>query len=507
MNRHLSAALAAAAVVAVVQAASAQDAPAPAAPPPAPPANPAPAQASNESLQKQLELQRADMEEQDARIAELERMLKEIKAKPGAKETAPAVGGTGPVAAAPGVPAPAGAPSAATELYPFKVTGYVQSQYEFHQDSEDQLFVGGAPMNQNRFLLRRVRLKVAHDWKYGGAMVEFDANTVKGPSIGLQHAEVSLAYRDAAQKPLVRAVLGLFDNPFGREVVESPKARPFMERSFASREFFPAEPDLGVELAGEVAWFRYAVAAVNGQPLGDRTGFILQDPNAHKDLVGRVGVAVDLPAAAQVTGGVSLLNGKGFRPGTDPTKNTVAWRDNISENGLLDPNELVGVPGVAATPSTNFTRWLVGADLGVEFSSALGRTHVFGELSVGSNMDRNTFIADPVTAGYDIREFGYYAEIYQELALPSLAPVEPIVGFRFDYFDPDSDVLEKRSGRTLPLTETVKTYSPLIGVQIAQRARLVGQYDIISDYMARSAVGVPIDKKNNIVTIRLQGEL
>jgi len=501
VNRHLSAAIAAAAVNALIKTASAQTAP----PPPAPPvteqvptpASPAPAAptANAGELTKQVEMQRADLDEQDARIAALERQLKEMKKPELAAKPAP-------VQATPGA-----APAAATNDSTFKVRGYIQSQYEFHQDSEDQTFIGGAPMNQNRFLLRRVRLKLERDWQYGGAMVEFDANTVKGPAIGLQHAEVSLAYRDAQQKPLVRLVLGLFDNPFGREVVESPRARPFMERSFASREFFPAEPDLGAGLMGEIGWFRYSVAAVNGQPLGDRTGYILQDPNAHKDIVGRVGVAVELPPETLISGGASILNGRGFRPGTDPTKNSVAWRDNLVENSLLEPSELIGIPGAAATSAVNFTRWLVGADLGLEFASALGRTHLFGELSVGSNMDRNVFIADPVTAGYDIREFGYYAEFYQELKLASLAPVQPIVGFRYDYYDPDSDVLEKRSGRTLPLTESVTTYSPLLGLQVTDHTRLIGQWDIIKDSLARNTVGVPVDRKNNIVTIRLQGEL
>jgi hypothetical protein len=447
-------------------------------------------------LAKVVEVQRADLDEQDARITELERQLKEMKSAPSAKPTAVA-----PVA-------PAAAPPARVDAASqFKVSGYIQSQYEFHQDSEDQLFVGGAPMNQNRFLLRRVRLKLERDWEYGGAMVEFDANTVKGPSIGLQHAEVSLAYRDAEHKPLVRAVLGLFDNPFGREVVESPRARPFMERSYASREFFPTEPDLGVELMGQIAWFRYSVGAVNGQPLGDRTGFALQDPNSHKDIVGRVGVEVDLPQDTIVTGGASILNGKGFRPGTDPTKNSVAWRDNLVEDSMLQPSELIGIPGTAGTPSVNFSRWLVGADLGLEFSSPAGRTHIFGEISIASNMDRNVFIADPVTAGYDVREFGYYALAYQEFAIAAIAPVEPIVGFRYDFYDPDSDVIEKRSGQTLPLSESIKTYAPLVGVQVANRARLVGEWDIIGDSMARNSLGVPIDRKNNIVTIRLQGEL
>jgi len=289
VNRHLSAL--ATAVVWWTHSAAAQTAPALPAPPPppdaaAPVAAPSTAPDASAELHKEVAAQRADIDEQDARIEELERQLKELKRAP-----APSAA-TAPAAKPNTTPAPG---DATQDQWPFKVSGYIQAQYESHQDSEDQLAIGGTPLNQDRFLLRRTRLKVSRDWLYGGAMIELDANTVKGPAIGLQHAEVSLAYRNPDHTPLVSLTMGLFDNPFGREVVESPRDRPFMERSFGSREFFPAEPDLGVRLSGQAAWFRYSVAVVNGQPLGDKTGFVLQDPNAHKDVLGRVGVDVAPP--------------------------------------------------------------------------------------------------------------------------------------------------------------------------------------------------------------------
>ena len=67
----------------------------------------------------------------------------------------------------------------------------------------------------------------------------------------------------------------------------------------------------------------------------------------------------------RVIGGVSVLNGMGFHPGTDATKNMVIWRDNISEDGLVTLPELNGVSGVAAQPSQNFKRWLLGAQIWV----------------------------------------------------------------------------------------------------------------------------------------------
>ncbi len=500
MNRHISSAFAAAALVALIKPALAQTAapPAPAAPPeaaPGPAPTPAPAGPPNAELEKQIALQRADLDEQDARIQELERSIKEMKKAEAPKPT-PAPNG----AKVDKAPTVAGTPEADAK-FALKVSGYVQTQYEGHQDSEDQLLQGGALLNQNRFVLRRGRVKLSKDWQYGGVMFELDANTVKGATFVVQHAEVSLAYRNQDLSPFAQVTLGLFDNPFGREVVESPRERPFMERSYASKAFFPAEPDLGLRISGQVAWFRYAVAVVNGQPLGDRTGYVLQDPNSHKDVLGRVGVDVTTPSALRVIGGVSVLNGRGFHPGTDATKNTLVWKDNISEDGLVQIPEIVGVPGTAATASQNFTRWLLGADLGCELASRLGTTHLYAEVSVGSNMDRNVFIADPITTGLDEREFGYYVALYHEFK------VGPIVGFRFDQYNPNSDFLDSRAGKLLPVTETITTYSPLVGFQIPHKARLVAQYDFIGDNLARNELGVPVDKKNDVWTIRLQGEL
>lgn len=481
----------AAAAVWSTHSAFAQTAPPPVAPAPGPAvpaeAPPAPPPAVSGELEKQIAVQRADIDEQDARIEELERQLKAMKQPP-------------PAAPAKVAPNKATPPVIAPLDESLQVRGYVQAQYENHQDSEDQLLPGGAPLNQDRFLLRRVRLRVDKAWQYGGVMVELDANTVKGPAIGLQHAEATLAYRNEDHTPLASLTFGLFDNPFGREVVESPRERVFMERSFASRAFFPAEPDLGVRVSGQVAWLRYSVAVVNGQPLGDRTGFILQDPNAHKDVLGRVGAAVSVNPKVRVNGGVSVLNGKGFHAGSDATKNTIVWRD-IDENGQFSLGEFQGLPGAAAVPSQNFERWLLGADLAVDFDSALGKTLLAGEITAGSNMDRNVFIADPVTTSVDQRELGYYIALVQEFR------GGPIAGFRFDSYDPNSDFLDSQAGKLIPTSQTVRTLSPLVGFQVPHRARLVFEYDFVHDAMARNPAGVPTDKKNDVWTLRLQGEL
>jgi hypothetical protein len=294
--------------------------------------------------------------------------------------------------------------------------------------------------------------------------------------------------------------MGLFDVPFGYEVLESPRHRYFMERSLQSRAFFPTEPDLGIRLSGEIDWFRYAFAVTNGQPLGTPDGFAGQDPNNHKDFIARVS-AVDKPTSdSEVWGGLSVLNGLGFVKGTDATKNIVVWTDT-NEDRRVTTDEIFGQPATAASPSYNFDRWAVGADVGLRFRTPIGFTKLYGELQVGSNMDRALFIANPTIGGQPSRELGYYIGFVQEVTPYG------IVGFRADYYDPNADFLGYQSGKQVPRSQTIRTYSPLVGMMIPARARLVFQYDYVSDSLGRNAYGLPIDLKNDQWTLRLQADL
>ncbi len=397
-------------------------------------------------------------------------------------------------------------PSKLQELLPlgFQLSSYIQAQYEAHQDSEDQLRQGGAPYNQDRFLIRRARLRLDKDWQYASMLVELDGNTVKGATARIQKAEASLVWR--AQNPtglgvpLARFTLGLFNVPFGREIVESPKDRPFMERTMGSRALFPGEPDVGARLSGTLSFFEYAVALTNGQPLDDKSGFAATDPNGAKDIIARLGANVQPASLVKVSGGVSVLRGKGFHPGTDATKNTSTWQDR-NENGAIDSGELMAVPGTAATPSQNFDRWAVGADLQVSLTSRWGLTRLQGEYALASNLDRGLFLADPIQTGIDVRQVAWHVSLTQDILKRGL------VGFRYHVYDPNANAFDKRGGKLLPYSQTVKTYSPIVGLLVGEQARLFLQYDIIRDNMARDGRGVPTDLKNDQWTLRLQVQL
>jgi hypothetical protein len=421
-------------------------------------------------------------------------------------------------------PAPPSAPPAAPASPPPKPLGseaywpwvlppegiasgaYVQGQYENHQDSQDQLNQNGSPLNLNRFSIRRARVSLTGEWEYAALALELDANTTSGPQVDLRKAEASLQYRpDRNAPPLVMATMGLFDAPFGYEIVESPKTRWFMERSVASRAFFPAEPDLGLRLAGAVGFFRWTIAAQNGQPLGEASQYVLQDPNDAKDVIFRFGFDDLALKDLHLAGGVSALHGMGFHAGNLPSGASLQWHD-LSGDGLVHQADLAGVPAQAGAPSQNFDRWAVGADFRVNFRSVLGVTKLYAEFVLAQNLDRGLYVADPISAGIDQRELGFYAAAVQEITRYG------VIGLRYDFYDPNSNTFDKRGGSLIPYSEAVKTISPLVGLVLpdkdqGDRARLLLQYDVISNAFARSSVGVPTNLADNVWTVRLQVKL
>lgn len=381
------------------------------------------------------------------------------------------------------------------------IGAYLQSQYESHEDSQDQLQQGGIPLNQDRFSIRRMRVNLTGEWQYAATSIELDANTTSGPQVDLRKAEASLQYRpDRRRPPILMATLGLFDIPFGYELVESPRTRWFMERSVASRAWFPAEPDLGVRLAGALGFFRWTIAAQNGEPLGEKSPFVLQDPNKGKDVVFRFGFDTPLGNDTQLAGEVSALRGQGFHPGTDATTSSIQWHD-VNEDGVIQPYELTPIPGSAAAPSQNFDRWAVGADARMHYRWWPGVLKIYAEVALAQNLDRGLYVADPIVTSIDQREFAFYAAAIQEVTRWG------VVGLRYDYYDPNFDAFDKRGGKLIPFSEAITTISPLVGLVLPDRARLLLQYDVIRNALARDATGVPTTLKDNTFTLRLQVQL
>ncbi len=453
-------------------------------------------------LNEQVASQQATLEDQRARIDKMEKDLARL-IDPKVATPPKGAEATDPSDANESEGNPKGVAPSDDPRKQIVVSGYIQGDFIHSQASEDQVRQGGTLVNEDRFLIRRARLIAEREWKFAAGILEIDGNTTNGPSFNLQRAEAMLIYRGdnpITAPPLVSLTVGQFRIPFGAENPLSPRFRFFMERSTAMLAMFPTEIDLGVRLAGAVGWFRYSVAAMNGQPLGVRS-FAEQDPNAAKDLMGRLGAVVKPSPSVETSFGFSALAGKGFHRETDATKGTVQWND-ANGDGVFQSSEINAVAPLSTRASSNFNRFALAADLQVRLKSRIGWTNLDGAFYAASNMDRGLYDVDPVLLGRDTRHFGYMLSVLQEVT-PWAA-----VGLRADFYNPDSDRSDYQGAiRVQPFDQNVTTISPLAAFVFENRARLLFQYDIIRDKFARDVAGVATDMKNDRFTFRLQVSL
>ncbi len=376
------------------------------------------------------------------------------------------------------------------------LSGFVQADLAFRQSSEDQLNSStSSPLNEDRFLIRRARLRSAYETAHWLTALELDANTVNGSQVRVVGAEVSARWPSTSQPGLAMATLGLFKIPFGWEVLESDRDRLFLERSTVIRALFPGEYDLGARLQGAWQFLRYAVAVQNGEPIGERA-FPLRDPNHAKDVAGRLGVDAPLGRVARALGGVSALYGRGFHKGTPATKPTLVWQDR-NENGSFDAGELQVSPGVAATPSANFSRFALGADVRLAWNiPRLGQTVLYGEVIWAQNLDRALMVADPMgSLGRDLRELGFYAAALQDLGSHFQ------LGVRFDYYDPDRDATDLQGAQLRPSSMAYRSLALVAAVRSGP-ARLLLEYDVNRNHLGRDDRGLPTNLADNVLTLR-----
>jgi hypothetical protein len=379
------------------------------------------------------------------------------------------------------------------------ITGFLQADYNmWRQSSEDQVNPSTLqPINDERFLIRRARLRTTLDKTYVAGALEFDGNTVNGSTARIVGAEASLKLPgEEGGPPLLMGTIGLFKIPFGFELLQSDRDRLFMERSTAEQALFPGEYDVGARGAFNWRFVRMMVAVQNGDPLGERA-FPGRDPNKAKDVSGRVGVDTPVTDDVSLAAGFSGLWGRGFHRGTPATKPTLQWSDR-NEDGAFQPNEVVTSPGLAATASGSFTRFAFGADLGLSVGlPGLGRAIAYGELYMAKNLDRARVIADPLgPVGRDYRELGVYVAGILEIG--ELAAV----GARWDTYNPDLDSTDP----VRALVPTDLSFSTLALAAELHNAsgRLVLEYDHNSNHAGRDAAGNPTTLKDDSVILRGQ---
>ncbi len=381
-----------------------------------------------------------------------------------------------------------------------RLSGFVQADWVIHnQISQDQLNGStGLPDNEDRFTLRRghVRVDAAKGPVLGS--LEIDANTTNGPQVRPIDAEVSVQWpqKPDPRLPSIVATMGLMRIPFGFEVQEIDPVRPFLERATMLQALFPGEFDLGIRLKVTYRFVDWAFAIMNGSPIGAKV-FPDLGPIQAKEMVGRLGVDIQIVPGLRLQAGVSGDAGTGFHPGTPATKNVLVWQDQNGD-GLVEPNEIVAIGGSPATPSQVFRRFALGGDVRLLLRVApLGELSLRGEALDALNLDRGLETADPVGAGHDLREAGWSIGATQELTGWAM------IGARYDLYNPNADANQQRAANLVPVDRSYSTVA-LMAMFRYEGARLLLEYDINRNPLGIGANGVPTTLADNALTLRGQ---
>lgn len=369
----------------------------------------------------------------------------------------------------------------------------------YDQSSADELDPSTRqPLNQTRFLISRARLRVDADYGIASGALEFDGNTVHGATARVLAAEVSLRWPGPADAPpRIQVVLGLQRIPFGYEVLQTDYDRILVERSTLIRALFPGQYDLGISLRGGVRWLRYTLAVLNGNPAEDRQ-YAAVDPTQSKDVFGRAGIDTRIASRVGLRGGVSAGWGTGLSAGLPASKSGLQWVDSNAD-GQVAPSELVGLPPRSAIPSRSFTRWALGGDLLLDYRvPRLGVLTLYGELIWASNYDRAIQPSDPVIAGRDLRQLGWYVAATQELTR------YVAIGLRYDRYAPDADATDRQGAQLVPRDTTYSTWAVALAGGIPPFVRFTLEYDHNQNALGRDTGGQPTTLRADVVTLRGQ---
>ncbi len=174
------------------------------------------------------------------------------------------------------------------------------------------------------------------------------------------------------------------------------------------------------------------------------------------------------------------------------------WNDQ-NEDGIVQLSEIQIIPGRAATPSQNFSRFAVGADSRISFAiPRLGTSVVFGEVVWGANLDRGLQPADPVASGRDLREFGWVVGVSQEFT--------PWVGFgaRYDFYNPDVDASRQTPTVLVPKDVSFRTWTFTLSLGGFAHNRLALEFQHNRNALGVASDGSPTTLAADTLTLRGQ---
>ena len=421
--------------------------------------------------------------------------------------------------------------SAVATLQKLKVSGYIQTQYQYGEAAADgnnfklskransyesNAYYPGSTDYKGldgfgRFGIRRGRIKFTYEEGIASGVVQIDV-TDKGVNDAAVPGRNVVMFKDVylnVKDPwfgtsAFRA--GIFDRPFGHEISYSSSTRESPERSRIFQSLFPDERDLGMmfilQPAKTSVWnpikLEAGLFAGNG---------IKPQIDSHMDFIGHLSATKVFGSNMSLSGGVSLYYGGVLQ--TDSS--TFVIKNNKLE---LDSKNRNNIGSLA-------TRQYIGIDLQYNVITSAGLTqlraeYLFGKhpgnASAAYNFGLNDIPSGPV---YMRNISGGYAILTQDMGQ---LPITAIV--KYDWYNPNINVSGNDIAVASSGTGTGDIMMSNLGLGLMWRInpalKIIAYYDIVTNEITENLkdtkdannnitrYGYENNRPDNVFTLRLQ---
>jgi phosphate-selective porin len=388
--------------------------------------------------------------------------------------------------------------SAIKTLQKFKVSGYIQTQYQYAETDADGInfkldkkanaYEKKEAENFGRFGIRRGRIKFTYEDGIVQGVFQPDF-TEKGVSF----KDVYLNIKD----PWLGTnsfKAGIFDRPFGHEIAYSSSRRESPERARITQSLFPDERDLGFMLSLQAAktstwnFLKLEAGLFSGNGIRPQI-------DTRMDFIGRLSASKTIGSDISISGGISAYLGGVLQ--TDSS--TYVMRGNKFELESRNVNNI----GKYAK------RQYIGFDLQFNIITVAGLTQLRGEYIFGEHPGNangaysfklTDLASDPV---YMRKISGGYVILTQDIG-----PTPFTVVAKYDWYNPNTQVsgddINAAGSRTGAGDIALNNIGLGLLWRINAALKLTAYYDIVSNEKSKVLSGFTKDKKDNVLTVRLQ---
>ncbi len=374
-------------------------------------------------------------------------------------------------------------------LKKIKLSGYVHAQFQHADTAGIKSFAGGdfPAASNNRFSVRRGRLKVAYEGENSQYVFQIDA-TERGVSI----KDAYLKFSEPWTKWL-SLTAGVFVRPFGYELTYSSSQRESPERTRMLQTLFPGERDIGGMLSIQppskykAHLLKLDAGVLNGAGLnlefdGHKDFFArlsATESSSEKKLNYRAGVSYYLGGVRQTNDTLYKMNGNCFATEIDSSEG-----NHISD------------------------RMYLGADAEVSHKFKFGTTLLRGEViqgtQSGTSSSNTSFTKAPDKFVYERKFIGAYVYLVQ-----GFFKDKHQLAVKYDFLDPNMDVKGSEMQPNCKLGSTDLLYHTIgFGYiwNVNKNLKFVAYYDLVKNETA-SNIGIAKDLKDNVFTLRAQVKL